>query len=134
MQLLCWGIYLWVLPASSLGLILALPLLIMGGKCQRHTGVLEIEAPAFCARWARGFGAITFGHIVIARDALQMNCLRGHERVHVRQYERWGILFFPLYLISSIWQLMRGRRFYRDNYFERQAYDQQALYQDKSTF
>lgn len=117
-----WGIYLWVSPASACGLILALPLLLLGGKCRRVTGVLEICAPNCCARWSRHFAAITFGHVVIARDAQQMAALREHERVHVRQYARWGILFFPLYLGSSFWQLLRGRRFYRDNCFECEAY------------
>jgi hypothetical protein len=117
-----WGIYLWVAPASACGLILALPLLLLGAKLQRFNGVLEICAPPSCAQWGRRFGAITFGHVVIARNAEQMAALRSHERVHVRQYARWGILFFPMYLGSSCWQLLRGRRFYRDNCFEREAY------------
>lgn len=29
-------------------------------------------------------------------------------RVHVRQYERWGVLFFPLYLGSSLLELARA--------------------------
>ena len=116
------GIYLWASPASVCGLILALPLLVLGAKLQRFDGVLEICAPSCCAQWIRRFGAITFGHVVIARDAEHMAALRAHERVHVRQYARWGILFFPLYLASSCWQLLNGRRFYRDNCFEREAY------------
>ncbi|MBM5571326.1 hypothetical protein GM173_06995 [Deefgea chitinilytica] len=118
----CWGIYLWAFPASACGLILALPLLLLGGKVNWVTGVLEVCAPRYCAQWVRHFGAITFGHVVIARDVEQMVALREHERVHVRQYARWGVLFFPLYIGSSCWQLLRGRRFYRDNCFEREAY------------
>ncbi len=34
-----------------------------------------------------------------------------------------GVLFLPAYFASSLWQLARGRRCYRDNWFERQAYD-----------
>jgi hypothetical protein len=48
--------------------------------------------------------------------------VRQHERVHVRQYERFGVFFFPLYLGSSGLQLMRGRNPYLDNAFEREAY------------
>jgi len=89
-----WGIYLWALPASACGLILVLPLLLLGGKGNWVTGVLEVCAPRYCAQWVRHFGAITFGHVVIARDAEQMAVLREHERVHVRQYARCGVLFF----------------------------------------
>jgi hypothetical protein len=121
-QLRLWGIYLWVLPASLCGAILALPVLLLGGKAACVAGVWEVCAPPCIAKLSRGFGAITFGHVVIARDAVQMVALREHERVHVRQYARWGVLFFPLYLASSCWQVLRGRRFYRDNYFEREAY------------
>lgn len=117
-----WGIYLWVLPASACGAILALPLLALGGNAAWFDGVWEVCAPRSIARLSRRFGAITFGHVVIARDAAQMVALREHERVHVRQYARWGILFFPLYLGSSCWQFLCGRRFYRDNCFEREAY------------
>ena len=39
----------------------------------------------------------------------------------MRQYERWGALFGPAYLLSSLVQLVRGRRPYLDNRFEREA-------------
>jgi hypothetical protein len=39
----------------------------------------------------------------------------------VRQYERWGLLFYPAYGLSSLWQLLRGRRPYWDNVFEVEA-------------
>jgi hypothetical protein len=47
---------------------------------------------------------------------------RLHEHVHVRQYERWGVLFFPLYLASSLLQIARGRDPYLNNAFEREAF------------
>jgi hypothetical protein len=47
--------------------------------------------------------------------------LRTHEHEHVRQYERWGVLFFAAYPLSSLWQLLRGHRPYMDNWFEIQA-------------
>jgi hypothetical protein len=52
-----------------------------------------------------------------------LDCARSHEQVHVRQYEQWGPLFLPAYLASSLWQLACGRHCYRDNWFERQAYE-----------
>jgi hypothetical protein len=54
------------------------------------------------------------------------SAVRAHEQVHVRQYERWGPLFVPAYLLSSLVELLRGRRPYRDNWFEREAYGKTA--------
>jgi hypothetical protein len=48
---------------------------------------------------------------------------RAHERVHVRQYERWGPLFLPSYLFLSLYMYLRGCDPYRDNPFEREAFD-----------
>jgi hypothetical protein len=59
--------------------------------------------------------------VIVGVDRAELKRSRAHEQVHVRQYERWGILFFPLYLGSSLGQLLRGRRPYRDNRFEREA-------------
>jgi hypothetical protein len=70
------------------------------------------------------FNAITFGHVILGVDHETLAECRLHERVHVRQYERWGILFFPLYLGSSFAQLLRGRDPYWDNHFEREARQQ----------
>ena len=44
--------------------------------------------------------------------------------MHVRQYERWGPLMGPAYLLASLVAWLRGRRPYRDNPFERQAFDE----------
>jgi len=65
--------------------------------------------------------AITFGHIVLGVSYVVLEAERGHEHAHVRQYEKWGLLFFPLYLGSSFIQLARGRHPYLDNAFEKQA-------------
>ena len=47
---------------------------------------------------------------------------RAHERVHVRQYEKWGPLFPLLYVASSVAALVRGREAHGGNVFERQAF------------
>ena len=94
---------------------------------QRVQGCLEFSGGAL-GRWAGGgvgpFGvtAITLGHVVLGSSPHMLAALRSHEHVHVRQYERWGVLFVPAYLASSAWQLLRGRHVYRDNWFERQAF------------
>jgi hypothetical protein len=41
----------------------------------------------------------------------------------VRQAEKWGPLFFPAYGVASLIAIARGRHFYRDNVFEREAYE-----------
>jgi len=44
--------------------------------------------------------------------------------VHVRQFERWGPLMGPAYLGCSLVLWLMRRRPYRDNPFERQAFEQ----------
>jgi hypothetical protein len=117
------GAYLWALPASALGLIVALPALSTGARMHVVNGTLEI-AGGMLPVLARGrFSAITFGHVVLAIDAAAMARCRAHERVHVAQYERWGALFLLLYPACSAILWLRGRDPYRDNPFEREAFD-----------
>lgn len=45
----------------------------------------------------RGYAAITFGHVLVfAREPT--DALWRHELQHVKQYERLGLAFLPLYL------------------------------------
>ena len=67
---------------------------------------------------------MTLGHVVLGRSAAALDVCREHEMVHVRQYERWGPVFIPAYLLCSLVLLMRGRDAYRENPFEREAYGQ----------
>jgi hypothetical protein len=66
--------------------------------------------------------AFTLGHVVVGSSAAMLDALRVHEQVHVRQYERWGLLFVPAYLLSSLWCGLTGRHVYRDNVFEQAAF------------
>ena len=116
--------YVWASPATLVGLLLALIARLMRADVAVVNGVIEVVG----GRYARGllrlhcpFVAITVGHVIIARDRQSLDGCRAHEQAHVRQYERWGALFFALYLASSMYECLRGRRPYRDNYFERQA-------------
>jgi hypothetical protein len=116
---------LWAAPASALGLVLALPALLLGARIARHSGVVEVTLRGGSGSTARRrrlpFHAITFGHVVIAAGAEAQRRLRSHERVHVAQYERLGPLFLLAYPAESLFQLLRGRRPYIDNRFEREA-------------
>jgi hypothetical protein len=119
--------YLWAGPASCLGLLLAALGVAGGGRIALHTGVLEAEGRLLA--WGLlhltpldgGVAAITFGHVVLGRTRAALDTTRAHERVHVRQYERWGPLFIPLYLAASLSAVVRGRHAYYDNPFEREA-------------
>jgi len=66
--------------------------------------------------------ALTFGHVVFGQTEAALDLSRVHERVHVRQYERWGIAFVPAYLICWLILSLRGRDGYRENPFEVEAY------------
>jgi len=123
-----WVCRAWASPATLLGMALALPA-VRGGRLTVVDGVIEAYGPWL--RWVlRRFGAIdggvaaiTFGHVVLAQDADALHWTRAHERVHVRQYERWGPFFIPAYITASAWAVLRGRHVYYDNRFEREARD-----------
>jgi hypothetical protein len=116
-----WVRRLWAAPNSLIGLALGLVLLPWGARAQVVDGVLEITALRRPPRRRWPFAAITLGHVVLATHAAELQRLRAHERVHVRQCERWGPLFLPAYLLAGAWQWLRGRGAYRDNPFEVEA-------------
>ena len=106
--------------------MLALPALLAGATARVTEGTLEVAGGRLgraASRLPRAlrFSAITFGHVILAVDHESLAPLRAHEQVHVRQYERWGPLFVPLYLGSSLAQLAAGRHPYLQNCFEREA-------------
>ena len=120
--------YVWASPNSVLGLAVALLMLIFGGRGRVIRGALEVSGGLVGSFFAapaigRGFRAVTLGHVILATHDAALAVCRAHEQAHVRQYELWGPVFLPAYFASSLWQLLRGRRAYRDNYFERQACD-----------
>lgn len=114
--------YCWAAPNTALGVAAGLLVLAAGGRARWVDGTVEVHGGRIGALAAgSGFGAITLGHVILGLDANQLQALRAHERVHVRQCERWGVLFLPAYLLAGLWQAARGRGAHRDNPFERQA-------------
>lgn len=107
--------YLWAAPLTATGLLLGA---LSRTRPQLRDGVLLFSGVRGVGgrmlRW-RGFAAATLGHTVITAHEPSARLLR-HELVHVRQAERWGPLFVPLYLAGLL------RYGYRRNPFERAAY------------
>jgi hypothetical protein len=121
--------YLWASPTTLLGLLFVIPTLISRGRIRNVDGVLEIRGGItawflrYCTFLKGGALAMTLGHVVLGVSAQALDRTRRHERVHVRQCERWGPFFLPAYAIASLVALISGRSPYRDNYFERQAFE-----------
>lgn len=118
-------IYLWVLPTTTVGLVFVPLAVTSGGAVRLVEGVLEVHggvATGFLKYLAFGASAMTLGHVVLGRDQDALEWSRSHERVHVRQCERWGPLFLPAYGLASLVVWIRGGRAYWDNPFEREAY------------
>jgi hypothetical protein len=109
---------LWAAPGSLIGLIFC-PFF---KHRHRTDGILLCEGAGWPRRLGWRYRAITFGHVVLSIDELDPSTLE-HEMRHVRQYERWGVCMLPAYLLGSLWAVIRGGHYYRDNPFERSARD-----------
>jgi hypothetical protein len=125
--------YLWALPTTLVGLLALLLASVAApasGRVRTRVvdGVLELHGGLItgflcrCTPLPAGASAMTLGHVVLGRDQAALDRSRAHERVHVRQCERWGPLFIPAYLLASAVLWCRGRDFYEENPFEREAY------------
>ena len=120
--------YAWASPNSLIGLVIGGAMILLGARAGRIAGVLEVAGGLVGtllgpSRIALPWRAMTLGHVILGIDEAALEQSRAHEHVHVRQYEQWGPFFLPAYVVSSLWQLACGRRCYRDNWFERQAYE-----------
>lgn len=119
--------YLWAAPNSAVGLLLLGVAALSGGRAQIVDGVLEVWGGALGFLLRRGVPiaggalAMTLGHIVVGRSEEALSLTRDHERVHVRQCERWGPFFIPAYALAGLIAVLRGGSGYRDNWFEREA-------------
>jgi hypothetical protein len=121
-------LYLWAGPASLIGLAVIPIALLQGGRVRIVRGVVEAHGGIITRMlraglpWVGSGAAIMFGHVVWGCDETCLDMSREHERVHVRQYERWGPLFIPLYLAFAAIAAAKGLDPYRDNPFEREAF------------
>jgi len=105
---------IWSAPDTLIGLGFAL--LSLAIPVPRE-GLLVAQSNRGLAYWfltRRGFGAITFGRVVVSAVPLTPRLLM-HESHHARQYEQLGPFFLPVYL----W--LHARHGYAANPLEREA-------------
>jgi hypothetical protein len=120
--------YIWASPYTLLGLLIGGLGLCTGGKVRLRGRVVEFYGGGL--KWlihklpdGQFVMAFTLGHTIIGPTDAALDVARDHEMIHVRQFEIWGPLMGPAYLLCSLWLWVAGYRPYRDNPFERQAYD-----------
>jgi hypothetical protein len=118
-----WTAYVWAAPTTLVGLAGA----VLADHIDLVDGVLEGYGPQIGRAFdlvapRRSIMAMTLGHVVLARSRAGLDDTRAHERVHVRQCERWGPLFVPAYVVASLCARLRGGDAYFDNRFEREAW------------
>lgn len=122
------ALLLWASPYTLIGISVGSIGLISGGNVQVRRGVVEFYG-GFVAWALRRLptgpttAAMTLGHSILGQTTDSLDFARDHEHVHVRQFERWGPLMGPAYLGASVYVWLRGKRAYRDNPFEVEAYD-----------
>jgi hypothetical protein len=127
-QLLQMLAFLWASPYTLVGLVLGGLGLCTGGHARIRGRVIEFYGGG--VKWlinrlpdGQFVLAFTLGHTVFGQTDAALDISREHELVHVRQFETWGPLMGPAYLLSSLYMWLTGRRAYRDNPFEREAYE-----------
>lgn len=123
------AVRVWALPTTLIGLVVA-STAVFGGHARVSGGVVEAWGGALgriLRVWPPGVAAMALGHVILAMTEKDLEHHRGHERVHVRQCERWGALFLPAYALSSLWACARGRDPYLENRFEREAFAREAF-------
>jgi len=119
--------FLWASPYTLMGLLIGGIGLCFGGKVRRRGRVLEFYDGGI--RWliyatpeGQWVLAFTLGHTIFGPNETSLDLAHRHELVHVAQYERWGPLMGPAYLLCSLYLWIAGGRPYRDNPFEIEAY------------
>jgi len=118
---------IWASPYSVIGLAIGAIGLCTGGHARIRGHVVEFYGGAVtwfvrCLPDGASVLAFTLGHTILGQTAASLDTARPHEMIHVRQFERWGPCMGPAYLCCSLVLWLTGRRPYRDNPFEREAY------------
>ncbi len=115
---------IWASPYTILGLMIGLLGLCTRGRVLRRWP-LEFCDGGVC--WllehlpSDYVMAMTLGHVILGRTETALDICREHERVHVRQYERWGPFLYPAYFGCLLILRWRGKDGYLENPFAKQA-------------
>lgn len=121
-------VVVWASPYSGLGICIGSIGMVFGGKGRFRDGAIEFYEGGtkwFVRRLPLGAitAGFTLGHVILGQTAAGLEVVGDHERVHVRQFERWGPLMGPAYLLASAFMWVVGKDAYRDNPFEVEAYN-----------
>lgn len=119
-------LYAWASPNSCLGALFGALSLCSGGDVLVKAGVVGFTGKLIGLLFEilpNRPVAMTLGHVILARNRDCFLMTLSHELVHVRQYERWGPFFIPAYLCCSLGIQFSGGDPYRDNPFEREAFE-----------
>ena len=123
--------FLWCLPVSILAWMVMIILYLFGQieefkitKALVFVWNIELDSwlRSHTMKWA---GSTAGNNIIIAYNVnivRYMETMR-HEIHHCKQHYRWGIFFFPVYILEClfIWLFMKDKHPYLDNHFERAA-------------
>jgi hypothetical protein len=111
-----------VMPLTALGWVLAV---MLGTRRRRLAGcLLAWSEPGGALAWLLAhhplgrMAAVTIGRCVLAASRPALRATWAHEAEHIRQFERFGLLFPLVYSLESLRCLLRGKSIYRDNRFE----------------
>lgn len=95
--------YLWSLPLGVVGGIVALASMALGDRAHWRDGAIVVVAengPIGRRLRERGWGGAAIGWtILLWQDDRE---IEAHERVHVHQALRWGVAFWPVYLVALL--------------------------------
>jgi len=123
---------IWAAPYTLIGLALGCIGLCTGGRARIRGRVVEFYGGG--VKWmvthlphGQFTLAVTLGHTILGQSDAALDIAYNHEMVHVRQFERWGPFMGPAYLLASLVLWIAGKRPYRDNPFEREAYDEDGI-------
>jgi hypothetical protein len=102
--------YVWASPNTLIGLVFGA---LSFQRPRVANGIVVFDRHARGSLWMlERFrrSAITYGHVVASNRPLEGSLLV-HELHHVRQYERLGPLYLPLYVLIWIFMGYRGHPF-----------------------
>jgi hypothetical protein len=93
--------FVWTLPNTLLGLV-AGALTFQRPRVVQGALVFD-RGPRGLTAVMRAFdrAAMTVGYVIVSSAPVEGTLLR-HEQHHIRQYERWGPFFIPVYLLLAI--------------------------------